>query len=125
MQKILKLTIFKRDLALLVALLVESLKETKKGKMLLQKSVSYPLGTVVLTFLVSLAFPSALAPRGPSPPTPWSIPWSPSPQAPSPPGTPLGSIPLCLSAFSSHSINTSASYAISHNNEQFSLILLC
>ena len=65
--------IFKRDLALLVALLVESLKETKRKKTkktILQKSVSYPLGTVVLTFLVSLAFPSALAPRGPSPPGP-------------------------------------------------------
>ena len=60
--------IFKRELALPVALLVESLKERKEKKeTILQKSVSYPLGTVVLMFLVSLAFPSALAPPGPQP----------------------------------------------------------
>ena len=66
---------------MLVALLVESLKEMKerkRKKTVLQKSASYPLGTVVLMFLVSLAFPSVLAPRDPSPPGPQS-PWDPSP----------------------------------------------
>ena len=52
------MNVFKRDLALLVALLVESLKETKPKpkKTILQKSVSYLLGSVALVFLVSLAF---------------------------------------------------------------------